>query len=314
MVHEYTLSVDIGGSGVKAAVINVVGNGFEFVDSPQVVALASKEFDDLGKIVTGLVDNFVEQHSGGNLAISTTGSVSADGIVLNAGHFSNYRGVNWSDIVRSDHDSRIRNVAVYNDGKASTWAEYSRVRNEHGSFAHVVVGTGIGGGVVINDRLWLGEHGIAGAFGHIKVRDSGPVCSCRKRGCVEPLASTNAIIQYARDRGISVDSFAEAVMVAQNGDERARAAFSEAGSMLGTAISNVIAVANPATITVGGGVALASASIDADSSGGPYVEAVRARVKDLAFKRVADGTSIDMAGYGNDGGLIGAALLCNERA
>lgn len=138
-------------------------------------------------------------------------------------------------------------------------------------------------------------------------------CSCRRYGCVEPLSSGPAVVRAFIARGGSLRNDCETELdevarAAQRGDHAARAAFEDAGGWLGVAISNVMNVLNPKVITVGGGVILASTAID-PVRGGPYLRAAIMRAGELAFEGLDEVTSIVPAATGNDGGLLGAALL-----
>ena len=117
----------------------------------------------------------------GPLAISTTGSVAADGRVVSAGMFDGYRDIRWDELLDG-----VPAVFVTNDGRASSYAEYWRRRTWSDSLAHFVIGTGVGGGLVDRGGLVVGADGLAGLFGHIKIdRTSRIPCSCRNFGCVE---------------------------------------------------------------------------------------------------------------------------------
>ena len=311
-------SLDIGGSSIKHGVVRVEGACCEIMERLPTIALATRSFSDVRKNVVSAVAAYA-QKTGSliNVAISTTGGVARSGLVWNAGHFDDYINVDWQQILRSELPSLIAKVVTVNDGKASTWAEYKRIGVGTEVFVHFVVGSGVGGGIVFLDRLVYGDAETAGALGHMKVGgESGVVCSCGHKNCVETLASSRAIARFfgewLRNSGSLQDNpptFEDAVIAANNGNTGALRAFEIAGGWLGVAISNVINVLNPKYITVGGGVMLASAQVGS-KDGGPYLASATRRAHELAFKDVAEETIIRPASAGNDGGLLGAAMLC----
>ena len=308
------LAMDIGGSSVKSGVAAAFDGGVAFEETMAPSRLASREFGELRQVVLGIAEEaFRAGPRVDAVGISTTGTVDEDGTVRSAGHFNGYKRISWKEILQPVTGPAVP-VATLNDGRASAWAEYGRVRQSVSSFAHFVVGTGIGGGIVIDRKLLWGAQGAAAQLGHIKVAETSTVtCSCRKAGCVETLASAPAIARAWREHGAVGDlreaGFEEIAALASRGDERAARVITDAGRHLGYAVANVISILNPQVITIGGGVVAATEHIGDGAGGGPYVEAAAGTARELVFPRVAAQTQILPASYGNEGGLIGAALF-----
>jgi len=261
------------------------------------------------------------------VAIATTGAVDAAGRVLRAGTIAGYEDIDWAEIITRQHPHL--HVTVVNDGAAACWAEHTR-RGGYGTHAHVVVGTGIGGGLVVDGRLLTGAHGAAGRLGHITVAPEGDTeCSCGQVGCVETVAASDAIVaryrQLARPdahrraslrrdgspqshppiRHLTVRRVAEA---GHRGDLAARQAFRDAGHWLGIALATVINTVDPAAITVGGGL-LAAASLATGNDPDDYLAAAERAARAHTAPRLGGDVSLDPAAYGNNGGLLGAAQL-----
>jgi len=311
-------SLDIGGSSIKHAIVMIKGEHCEITDRLPKIDLGSNSFSELRKKIISAVDTQARKIGGPiNVAISTTGGVARSGLVWNAGHFEGYTNIDWHVIFQSELPTLIDKVITINDGKASTWAEYQRIGLGTEVFVHFVVGSGVGGGIVFFDKLVYGDEETAGALGHMKVGgESEIICSCRHKNCVETLASSQAIARFfkelIRKDGRNNDTqitFEETAFEARNGNQLAIRAFEIAGEWLGIAISNIINVLNPRYITVGGGVILASSELSSND-GGPYLSSAIRRSHELAFKDVAEETIIRSASAGNDGGLLGAAMLC----
>lgn len=310
-------SLDIGGSSIKHGVVRVERVQYEIIERMPTIALNTSLFLEVRKHIVSEIK--AHAHRAGqsiDVAICTTGGVSRSGLVWNAGHFIDYVNIDWQQILQAELPGLVRKVVTVNDGKASAWAEYYRLGRGTEVFVHFVVGSGVGGGIICFDQLLFGDEESAGALGHMKVGgESEIVCSCGHTGCVETLASGKAIArlfgELNRDADIQNDTptFAEAFDAARTGNQQALRAFELAGKWLGVAISNVINVLNPRYITVGGGVMLASIALSTEN-GGPYMASAIRSAHELAFTDVAEETIIRPASAGNDGGLIGAALLC----
>jgi glucokinase len=310
-------SLDIGGSSIKQAIVRVEKSRGEIVSRFPSIELSTRLFSEVReRVISAVALQTTVAKSPIAVAISTTGAVDRSGLVLGAGHFEGYVDVAWSQVLQAEFPGRVSEVITVNDGKASTWAEYQRVGLGTEMFVHFVVGTGVGGGIVSFGRLLYGDDETAGALGHMKVGGASEVvCSCGRHGCVETLASGPAIARSFGESlgrtGVDQDrrpTFEQAFLAARDGNPGALRAFELAGEWLGVAMSNVINVLNPRHITVGGGVLLASADLDDD--GGPYLRSAIRRAHELAFEDIAEATLITPASAGNDGGLLGAALLC----
>lgn len=311
-------SLDIGGSSIKRGLVRVSSKGAEITSHLPAIRLTTRSVAEVKEqVIASVADHARKGWRKVIVAISTSGAVDRSGLVINSGHFDDYSNVNWSDVLKLALRKEVKSVTTVNDGKASTWAEYQRVGRGNEVFTNFVVGTGVGGGIVCFDRLLFGDDETAGALGHMKVGGDATVeCSCGRFGCVETLASGPAIARAYHDlrqherASTEQFSFEDVFQAAKSGDGLAIQAFSIAGSWLGAAISNVINVLNPRHITVGGGVLEASTEIG--TAGGPYLRAAITRANELAFDDIAAATIIEPATTGNDGGLLGAALLASR--
>jgi glucokinase len=190
-------------------------------------------------------------------------------------------------------------VSIINDARAFTLAE-SRVGAAAGypTVAALVIGTGIGGGIVVGGSLHFGRMGRAGELSHQVIVPDGPPCGCGNRGCLEALASASAI---ARRAGTSTPG--EAFAAAARGDGRAALAIAEVADYLGRAIANIVTMLVPERIVIGGGVAEAGEALL-----GPVREAT-ARHCVLVPPEWYD---IVPAKLGPRAGAIGAALWAAE--
>ncbi|HVV19692.1 MAG TPA: ROK family transcriptional regulator [Pseudonocardiaceae bacterium] len=165
----------------------------------------------------------------------------------------------WEDVAIADRlvaETGLP-VVVNNDVNALAVAEhwFGKGRSVQ-SFAVVTTGLGVGCGLVLNDRLHVGASGLAGEFGHLPLFPDGPPCTCGNRGCLEAVASFQAIVRMLRDGGVRCRSIAQAVRLARKDDTTAgalaRQAFATAGSALGRGIAALCNMLNLERIILSG--------------------------------------------------------------
>ncbi|MGC0272440.1 ROK family protein [Pseudactinotalea sp. Z1739] len=194
-----------------------------------------------------------------------------------------------------------RPIAIINDARAFVLAE-SRLGAGRGvdDVLGIVLGTGVGGGVLIGGRLFTGRSGNAGEVGHqVLVRD-GPPCGCGNRGCLEALARADVIAAAAGHATV-----AGAAAAAADGDERARSALREAGAWIGLGLANLVTVLTPEVVVIGGGVALAG-----DPLMKPLVEQLRASSPLVP----PESYRVLPAELGPFAGAVGAAVAASDTA
>ena len=201
-------------------------------------------------------------------------------------------------------------VTLDNDANSAAWAEH-RFGAGRGveDLVMITVGTGIGGGLVLGNRLYRGAFGIAGEPGHTQVVENGRPCPCGNFGCLEQYASGRALVFEARaaaDSGLEepiIDGVTGPAVTAAaaRGDAAALAAFDAVGHWLGVGIANLAAVLDPALIVLGGGVSDAGALLL-----GPARKAFASSLSGRGHRPLA---RIELAALGSEAGLVGAADL-----
>jgi glucokinase len=196
------------------------------------------------------------------------------------------------------------------------WAEF-KFGNAKGlnPVMFFIIGTGVGGGLVIDGKLFKGANGIGAEFGHMCVVPNGLLCGCGSKGCIEQYASGGALIRYANEEIINNPQSSETLLsfgegkltgsgltkAAKAGDELALAAFNKQADWLGLACASYSLILDPEAIIIGGGVADAGELFLS-----PVREAMR---KYMPFAESHVPPKIIAAKFGNDAGLIGAADL-----
>ena len=207
-----------------------------------------------------------------------------------------------------------RNLVIENDANAWALGEYWRgsARGRR-DVVLLTLGTGVGGGLIVNGKLVRGRSGMAAELGHVTVEPDGMPCDCGSRGCLEAYASTSGLRGLVEERlGLArgaplpeelLDeggnfSARKMTMVARRGEAFAREIFSVAGRYLGIAIASFLNVFNPELVVIGGGVAGAL----------PYMRAeMMKEVRLRAFSAMATDVKIARAALGPLGGVVGAA-------
>ncbi len=310
------LAIDIGASSVKSALVESASR--TIVHRLPSADIHTRTFPELRSVVERIVMGALSHAPAlTRVGISTTGSASPDDVVISSGFYAGYQNIDWLEGLRLASGGRIQVARVLNDGRAAAYGTFladDRARGQH--LVHFVVGTGIGGGMVHQGRLFHGAHHFAGAYGHIKVDPGGTdPCVCGGRGCVELFAAAPAVARLAARAGLALavpggSGVRELAELARHGSEPAREAFRTAGRWLAVAIGCVANVCDPAIVTIGGGVVAAAQ----DGTGGNwYVDAAAAAARGMVIPRIGEHLIVVEASLLNDAALIGAAAAAAER-
>jgi glucokinase len=311
-----TVGVDIGGTKVAAGVVDEQGKilAEERLDTP------ARDADAVVTTIVGAIQTLRKQYPVEAVGLAAPGFVDEARAVVRIA--PNIPG--WRDRpLKADVESRTGLPAfVENDANAAAWAE-----SKHGAGRHeetlvmVTVGTGIGGGIVIDNQLFRGRFGAGAEIGHMKVESSGRPCGCGQRGCWEQYASGQALVREARTRAAENRDHASVLLsygdgtpegieglhvtqAAKQGDSVAVEAFSAVGTWLGVGLADLVAVLDPGLFVIGGGVSEAG-----DLLLGPARRAFLDNLSGRGFRPVAD---IRPAELGNDAGMVGAADLARQ--
>lgn len=297
--EEYKLGFDIGGTNIVAALIK----------DDRIIKKRSRQFEKTTG--EGLADELYE------LAAALTedcgiapGSVSSVGVCI-PGSVDTGRGVVVDAHNLGLHDSPFRElvkarfnkpVSLMNDADAAALAEMKlgALRGTKNSML-VTIGTGIGVGIVLGGRAFLGGRGNGVEAGHVMMDAHGGTCTCGRRGCIETLCSASALTAAAR-RLIGADADAKTLTDrAKAGDEVCKKAFAEYAENLACALASYINILDPERIALGGGLS---------GAGDFLIDSIRESVDRQSFFRTP--TPIVIAQLGNDAGLIGACLYTEE--
>lgn len=309
----YSIGVDVGGTKVLGGVVNEHGIVLAHArrDTPRQGGSA------LTQAIADVALELMEDFEVGSVGISAAGFVSSDRKTMLA--TPNIAGWNGVDLDKELGALIGLPLVIENDANAAAWGEarFGAGVNEH-HLMMLTIGTGIGGGVVVNGQLYRGAFGIAAEFGHMRVVPDGHLCGCGARGCFEQYASGNALLRHAREAISASPEVARNLLAlgdgtvagltgkhitdaARQGDAVALAAFNTTAQWLGAGIASLSVVLDPACVVIGGGV------IDA---GEILLAPTRAAVeRNMPFAGKHPSPRIIAAELGNEAGLVGAADL-----
>ncbi len=304
------VSVDIGGTQIRAAVYPHDG-----IKPLQVrrVPTASGEGEVIDRMVA-LIESVWPDEPVDAIAVAIAGPLNPKtGIIINAPNIPGWDNFPLGKIL-SDHFHVP--VFIGNDANLAALGEWKYGAGQgHHDVLYLTISTGIGGGVICDDRMLVGTRGMAAELGHIVVEPDGPLCSCGVRGHLEAVASGTGIANYVREQinkgrasslsskeKISARDVAEA---AHQGDQLAIEAFHRAGTYLGKAVADFLQIFNPSIVIFGGGV----------SQSGPLLfDTVKETMKHYAMNQTfLEGLEIAVAKLGDDAGLIGALALAHVK-
>jgi glucokinase len=309
------IGVDIGGTKVAAGIVDERGRVLdrERRETP------GSDVVHTEAVIVEVVEALAARHPAVAVGIGAAGWIANDNAtVLFSPHLA------WRDeALREALDRRIDlPLIVENDANAAAWAEHRfGVAAGHEVAVMVTLGTGIGGGMIVNGARFRGAYGIACEYGHMTVVPDGRLCACGNRGCWEMYASGRALARDARE--LAADSRVAAARLlelaggdpdrldgpvvsaaAAEGDPAAVSICTEMGRWLGRGLASLAAVLDPSIFVIGGGVSAAGELLLR-----PAREEYRLTLTGRGFRPVA---AVEPAALGPDAGLIGAADLARR--
>lgn len=311
---QLTIGIDIGGTNLRAAVVDPDGQVLEVEQLP-----TPSTVDSLETAIAHAVGILRSRHTVGAVGLAVAGFVTADQErVRFAPHLP------WRD--RDVRDRLTRRlglpVVLEHDANAAAWGEeILGPGRDAATWALFAVGTGIGGALVTEGQIYRGSYGAAPEFGHLTVVPGGRACPCGKRGCLERYCSGSALETTALEfiaTGRHPDSMLagifhsrpeeitgrSVVRLARDGDPLAMEVIDDFALWLGRGLSAVQEILDPELIVLGGGV-----SADADL----YLPGARAEMEasvvGSGFRPMA---RVEAASLGSEAGMIGVALLAGH--
>jgi glucokinase len=307
--------IDVGGTKIAGGVVDRDGQvlAHATVESP------AEHVEAIEEAIVGLVTDLRAQHPIEAVGVGAAGYVDRTrSTVLFAPNLA------WRDIdLRAELEPRLDlPVVIENDANAAAWGEFTYgAGHDVDDLLLVTVGTGVGGGIVLDGELYRGAFGVGAEVGHLRVVRDGQLCGCGKHGCLEQYGSGSALVRNARAAAASGGHAADAVVelaggdphaidgrmiteAAHDGDAFAIEQLANLGRWLGEGIASLVTVIDPAAVAIGGGVSEAG-----DLVLDPLREAFARHLPGLPHRPLAE---VRSATLGNRAGLIGAADLARR--
>ena len=311
-----TVGVDVGGTKVLGGVVDASG---------KVLATSRRDTpreggSELTQTIAAVALELMQEHSITAVGVSAAGFVSSDRKTM----LATPNIADWNGVQLDLELTKLIGlpVVIENDANAAAWGEakFGAGRNQ----AHMMmltIGTGVGGGIVVNNELYRGAFGVAAEFGHLRVVPEGHLCGCGARGCFEQYASGSALRRHAREAISASPDLARNLLArgdgtidgltgqaitdaAREGDAVALAAFQTTAQYLGAGIASLAVLLDPSCVVIGGGVIDAGEILLA-----PTREAMK---RYMPFAGKHPYPEIVAAELGNEAGLVGVADLARS--
>ena len=311
----YYIGLDVGGTTFKAGVVTEDGR---IVHKDAMPTGIERPYQEIIADMAALCKK-VAADAGIEMSEIRSIGVGVPGLFDNkTGMIPFCTNLGWHDIPFVAEMKKHLDTPVYGDNDATVAGLAESVAGVSAGIKDSVfltLGTGVGGGIIIDGKPYSGAHGCGSEIGHMMIKMGGELCTCGNYGCFERYASATAIIREARK---AIVEYPESSMLAacggdpeklnakividaaKAGDETAKTVFDGYVHALAVGIINIINMLDPEVIVLGGGVSAAGEFL---------LDAVREAVKPMVFFKTMPYARIELAQLGNDAGIIGAAML-----
>lgn len=309
-MKKYCFGIDVGGTTVKCGLFQIDGTLVDKWEIPtNTEEEGSKILPDIAHTINNKIsEKQIDKEEVAGIGLGVPGPVDCDGVVLIAVNLK------WGrkDVAKELSDLTGIPVQAGNDANVAALGEMWKGGGEGTkNLILVTLGTGVGGGIIVNGKIISGSHGAGGEIGHAPIAlDIEDTCNCGNKGCLELVASATGIVRLA-NRALNKDQETKTVLREQNlsakavfdaykqDDLMAKAIIEEFAEYLGIALANYTVVVDPEIIVLGGGV----------SKAGEVLTQVVQKAFDQYAVCFCKGTPIVLAKLGNDAGIYGAARM-----
>lgn len=307
----YAIGVDVGGTSIKYGLVDSLGLSLHESLRP---TRAGDSTTDVLEAIKLAVQELIDFASVNNLSIEGIGigvpAIVDNGIIIGAsGNLREINTMNLGSIIAEifkypvwiDNDANLMGLAEVRFGGARTITDA----------VFLTVGTGIGGALILNGKLFGGYRNRGTELGHICIETNGPSCTCGGRGCLEALASSRALISSYKellDESLAARIHIDGKYIVARylvNEKEAVLAMTRHFNYLAAGIVGFINIFSPQKVIIGGGIS---------ESGDFYLEQIRKRVGMLVMKETAEFTLIEAAMLGNKAGFLGAAAMALENS
>lgn len=314
----YYVGIDLGGTNIAAGLVDENG---KILSSISVPTNAERDYKEIVKDMADVSKQVIEKAGVGmsevkGVGIGCPGSIdNANGICV----YSNNLKMDNAEISKEFKKHLDLPVNLENDANAAALGEYKINGNGASSFIFVTLGTGVGGGIVIDGKIYRGFNGAGGEIGHSVIVSDGEYCTCGRNGCWEAYASVTALIRQTKAameknpdsmmHEIAAEegkvSGMTAFVAAKKGDKAGQTVVNKYFEYVGEGITNMVNIFQPDKVVIGGSI----------SKEGDYLlKPVREFVDSHEYNKKMKKTQIEIATLFGDAGIIGAAMSAEEKA
>jgi len=304
---DYCLGIDLGGTEVKMAIVNLRGR---IVEETNIANSNSFKPDELVHQIVREAKGFKNFKFISGVGVGVAGDIDqARGVVRFSPNLKKWKNIPLKKMLRRYFKGPI---AIDNDANvAALGAFYLDAKKKIKNLICVTLGTGVGGGIVLDGKIYRGSTGTAGEIGHIHFDSKGPKCNCGSYGCIECYVGAKGLISLGKKiksriiakltkgkvRNLTPKILKEAALL---GDSGARKIWKDTGIKLGVIFADLVNILNPEMIIISGGISKAN-----DLLIGPIIATIRKR----AFKTSVKNLKIEVSKFTSRLGVVGAALL-----
>ncbi|MBQ8882060.1 MAG: ROK family glucokinase [Clostridia bacterium] len=311
----YAFGVDLGGTGVKSGIVNERG---EIVIKSTIKTDPSHDYRIIMHDIANQLKDLASRADIPMDQIKGVGIGSAGAINSRAGRVDYWSNLNWVEVPVVEELSKYIDlpIKITNDANAAALGEtvFGSGKEYHDTI-FITLGTGVGGGVIIENKLFEGNESKGTELGHMVIRSGGELCTCGRRGCLEAYASATALI---RDTKIAMKKDKTSMMwqfvygdldkvdgrtsfeCAKMGDYTAKKVVEQYLEYLGEGLCNFINIFRPQAIILGGGIC---------AQGEFLTTPLKRFIRDFSYGGESPKVELLVASLGNDAGLIGGATL-----
>ncbi len=311
-MKNYCFGIDVGGTTVKLGLFSTAG---ELLDKWEITTrtenFGENILSDICETMEAkLAEKEISLDDIEGVGIGLPGPITNDGTVLQCVNLG------WGTFnVEEKLSEMFRGIKVKagNDANVAALGEaWQGGGKDYDDIVMITLGTGVGGGVIINGKILTGYNGGAGEIGHMHVDDNETdSCNCGRKGCLEQFTSATGVVRLAKrlmnntDKETKMREFGENITakdvfdLAKEGDAGANEVVETMGTYLGTAMSHIAVVVNPQAFIIGGGVSKAGQFL---------IDAIKDKYRETCFAACGD-AAVHLATLGNDAGMYGAAAM-----
>ena len=310
------LGIDLGGTNIAVGIVNESG---KILCKDSVPTLKERNYTEIVKDMAELCKKIVSDN-GYNMSNIKAVGIGSPGTVCNENGMIVYsNNIKMHNVPVVEEFRKYINLPVNleNDANAAAYGEYTACGNNAKSFVFMTLGTGVGGGIIIDGKIYRGFNGAGAEIGHSSIVMDGKKCTCGKRGCLESYASVTALIEQTKEMMKKVPDSTMNEWEKKNGKVSGRTAFecAKAGDVaaievknqyiryVAEGISNMVNIFQPELFVIGGGIS---------KEGDELLIPIKEFVYENDFNKHMPKTEITIAKLFNDAGIIGAAMAAKN--